>query len=352
MGSSDREGDPKRPVALVLRALGLGDLLTATPALRGIRRALPDHRIVLAMPAPLAALLPAINVDVDVLPTEGLAPLPWAGPPPDLAVDLHGKGPESHRLLLDVVPPERLVAFGCVEVGVAGPVWRGDEHEVARWGRLVGESFRVPAEPADLDLVPPAPPVDGSAGAVVIHPGAASGARRWPAERFGTVARWATDEGLPVVITGGPEEVGLARQVAEAAGLPPYAVRAGGQDLAELAATLAHARLLICGDTGVAHLATGFRTPSVVLFGPISPRLWGPPERPDHVVIWYGDDAAPGDPHAATPDPALLRITPTEVIAACTTLIAHRPTPPAETARMHPFCRRVGAEVTSRRTAG
>ena len=52
---------------------------------------------------------------------------------------------------------------------------------------------------------------------------------------------------------------------------------AGETDLLTLAATIAHARLLLCGDTGLAHLATAFGTPSVVLFGPTPPARWGPP---------------------------------------------------------------------------
>jgi ADP-heptose:LPS heptosyltransferase len=46
---------------------------------------------------------------------------------------------------------------------------------------------------------------------------------------------------------------------------------------------------VICGDTGVAHLATAYGTPSVVLFGPMPPALWGPPpERRQHLVLWRG----------------------------------------------------------------
>jgi ADP-heptose:LPS heptosyltransferase len=77
---------------------------------------------------------------------------------------------------------------------------------------------------------------------------------------------------------------------------------------------VAAARVVVSGDTGVAHLATAYRRPSVVLFGPVSPALWGPPTRPQHVVLWHGDGT--GDPWGAGLDPALARITVEEVTRA------------------------------------
>ena len=63
--------------------------------------------------------------------------------------------------------------------------------------------------------------------------------------------------------------------------------------------------------SGVAHLATAYRRPSVVLFGPVSPALWGPPRRPQHVVLWHGDGT--GDPWGTELDPALAEVTVDEV---------------------------------------
>jgi len=308
-----------RPRALVLRAIGLGDHLAGVPALRGLRRALPDHELVLAAPRPLGPLV-ALTGAVDThLPTGELQAVPWTGPPPDVAVDLHGNGPGS-RELLEALNPARLVAY---EVP-GGPSWNAEEHERARWCRLVTHAFREPTDPEDVALLPPgvAPPVRA---AVVVHPGASSPGRRWPAERFAAVARALADDGETVVLTGSPDEAPLAEEVRRRAGLAGASVLAGRTDLAELAALVADARLVVCGDTGTAHLASAYRRPSVVLFGPTPPHRWGPPSGP-HTVLWHG--TGPGDPHALELDPALAAITVAEVLAACR-LRTERPAGPA-----------------------
>jgi ADP-heptose:LPS heptosyltransferase len=301
---------------VVLRPLGLGDLLTGVPALRALRAAVPDHHLVLATTAGLEPLARLIDVVDEVLPARELEPLDWDRPPPDLAVDLHGKGPLSHVVVADL-RPARLLTFD--SPGYPGPHWCADEHEVRRWCRLVSEGLGVAADPDDLDLVvPPVPPP--VAGAAVVHPGAAFPGRRWPPERFAAVARHLATSALDVRITGGPAEVSLARAVADAAGLGPEAVLAGRTSSLELAAVVAAARVVVSGDTGVAHLATAYRRPSVVLFGPVSPALWGPPDRPQHVVLWHGDGV--GDPWGTELDPALARITVDEVVTALDGLLA------------------------------
>jgi ADP-heptose:LPS heptosyltransferase len=187
------------------------------------------------------------------------------------------------------------------------PRWDEQEHEVLRWCRLVAEGLGVTADPSRLDL--PVPRVDTppiARGATLIHPGAAFAARRWPAERWAAVARAETARGRTVVITGGPSEVGLARSVARMAGVDPAHVLAGATGLLQLGAVVAASARVACGDTGVAHLATALRRPSVVLFGPTPPRRWGPPpSRPIHRALWAG---ATGDPWGDAPDPGLLRI--------------------------------------------
>ena len=305
-----------KPVAVVLRPLGLGDLLTGVPALRAIRSAAPDHHLVLATTEALRPLAELIDAVDEVLPARELEPLDWTGPPPGLAVDLHGKGPASHEIVAALYPG-RLLCFG--SPGYPGPTWYADEHEVARWCRLVAEGLGVDADPDALDIAVPAvdPPVRDAA---VVHPGAAYPGRRWPAERFAAVARHLAASGADVRITGGPGEVVLARSVADAAGLGPDAVLAGRTTSLELAAVVAAAGVVVSGDTGVAHLATAYRRPSVVLFGPVSPAWWGPPSRRLHVVLWHGDGT--GDPWGTELDPALGRISVDEVTGALDSLLA------------------------------
>lgn len=309
-----------RPRCLALRALGIGDLLTGVPALRGLAAGFPEHRLLLAAPAWLAPLVALIGAVDQHVPVGELEPLPHALAGVDVAVNLHGRGPQSHRLLLQL-EPHRLVAFAHPQLpATAGfPTWRPGEHEVARWCRMLQE-HGIAADPADLRLPPPSTPAPVEAVSV-IHPGAKSGARRWPAERFAAVARAEADAGRQVVVTGSADERPLAEQVAAAAGLGPAAVLAGRTDLAELAAVVAAAGRVVSGDTGVGHLATAFGTPSVLLFGPTPPQAWGPPPevRDRHRVLWHGRT---GDPLGETPFPGLLEITVPEVLQELSVLAA------------------------------
>ncbi|MFH7600386.1 glycosyltransferase family 9 protein [Streptomyces racemochromogenes] len=309
----------------VLRALGLGDLLTAVPALRALRTALPGHELVLAAPERLADAVRALGVVDRLLPAQAPgrgvpATLAWSGPPPELAVDLHGCGPRT-RLLLAGLRPRRLYVFappGTREW--PGPRWRADEHERDRWCRLL-RWYGLHTDPDDLCLAAPAEP-SPVPGAAVLHPGADAAARRWPAERFAAVGRALARDGHRVAVVAGRGEGPLARRVAEYAGLGADAVLGGERDLpfARLSAVIARARCVVAGDSGVAHLASALRTPSVVLFGPVAPRLWGPPAGGPHRALWHpgpGDDPLrPGDAHGPVPDARLLRIPVAEVLAA------------------------------------
>jgi ADP-heptose:LPS heptosyltransferase len=248
----------------------------------------------------------------DVLPARPLEPLEGVHRP-EVAVDLHGRGPASQRILL-ATEPRRLIAFRNDELPATRhlPPWVEREHEVRRWCRLVC-ACGCPADPCDLGLAVPDSTIAAEHdGCALVHPGAASAARRWPADRFAAVARHLLRRDLRVLITGGPSEVALARAVQAAA--PGSCVVAGATTPLDMLALAGRARLVVCGDTGVAHLATATGTPSVLLFGPTPPCLWGPPaDRAAHRVLWRGTR---GDPHASHLDPGLSSIGVADVVRA------------------------------------
>lgn len=302
---------------LVLRALGLGDLLTGLPALRGLRRAYPSAHIVLATPhslAPLAMLSGAVD---EVLPTAGLGELSWHAAPPDLAVNLHGRGPESVADLLATRPGVLISHAAVAYPSVAGPPWRDDVHEIDRWCALLESAgITCDAEQTALDRPTGYPRCDG---VVVIHPGAAAPSRRWPVDRFAEVAAGLSAAGHRVVLTGSAAEKPLADAIAEQSGLPETSVLAGQLDVLGLVALICDGRLLVCGDTGVAHIATATGTPSVLLFGPTPPSRWGPRGGGRHLTLWAGMS---GDPHGQRPDRGLLLISPAQVLDATRRILA------------------------------
>jgi ADP-heptose:LPS heptosyltransferase len=302
---------------LVLRALGLGDFLTGVPALRLLRLALPKATISLAAPAHFGAIARDAGIVDDVVDYDGLIdlpPLPAGVTRPHIAVDLHGNGPAS-RSVLAALAPDRLIAYTTEPSAQGTSVWNPHEHEVQRWCRLIADAFGVPADAAGgvLGSLPlPQLPPHLPAGAIVVHPGASAPSRRWPAERFVAVAKELRRYRLPVLVTGSSSEQAIVQQVSIASGARAMT----GLSLKELFAVVGRAALVVSGDTGIAHVAATFGTASVVLFGPVSPQLWGPPPLPIHRAISLRtNDDPPGDPHAGHPDPALLRIPVSMVLA-------------------------------------
>lgn len=301
--------DPSR--LLVLRALKLGDLLVAVPALRGLRRGFPHHRLVLATPAWLSPIVRLIDAVDELLPTAGLdASLPYLPGEIDIAVNLHGNGMQS-RAMIDALDARLTIAHR-VPGYPDGVPWVDGLHERERWVRLVS-AFGIQAHADDLRIARPAvePLVRGAA---IVHVGAAFGSRYWPVERFAAVAAALVAAGKTVVLTGGAADAERAHRAAALAGITADRVLAGRAGLAEFAALIAHAAVLVSVDTGAAHLASSYGVPSVIVFGPSPPEQWGPPEGP-HIVL-TDPRLRRGDPFADDPDPALLAVTADEVIAA------------------------------------
>lgn len=308
--------DVTHDVIYVLRALGLGDLLTAVPALRAIRLHFPDARIVLAAPRQYRELALFTGAVDELAPTARLGEVNRLDRPPALAVNLHGSGPQSIDHLLRLAPTALLTHRHPLHTTYGGPPWRSDLHEVDRWCILLGWAG-IPCDPDDLYLDRPDGHPDRR-GVIVVHPGAAASARRWPAVRFAAIAAALHADGHDVVVTGSAGELGLALDVARTARLPESAVLAGKLDLLALIALIGDSRLLVCGDTGVGHVATATRTPSVLLFGPTPPSRWGPRDSGRHLALWAGDV---GDPHADRPDAGLLSLTTSQVLGATRSML-------------------------------
>lgn len=160
---------------------------------------------------------------------------------------------------------------------------------------------------------------DGAGEFAIVNPGAGWGAKRWPAERYGRVARALADCGLRTVVNYGPGEEGLAHEVEAASG---GSAKALSCSITELIALTRRARLFIGGDTGPMHLAAALRIPVAGIFGPTDPARNGP----------YGTTSVvlrnPGSPttHArkSKPDEAMLEISVEAVIDAARSMLVDR----------------------------
>ena len=316
-------GDPPPRRVAILRALQLGDLLVAVPALRALRAALPAAEVVLVgLPwarafadrfagyldgfreFPGAPGLPERPPQLDRIPAF------YAGMQAerfDLAIQLHGSGPIVNDLTA------RFGAGHCAGFYLPGDdcpdpdrflPWPDRGLELRRLLALMeflgaparGEHLEFPIRAADrraLAAIPEARDLRPGTYACV-HPGASVPERRWPAARFAAAADALAARGLRVVLTGTAAEAPLTNAVAAAARTPCLDL-AGRTDLGSLAALLEGARLLACNDTGVLHLADALRTPSVAVSTGDNPDRWAPIDGWRHRVLRRDSGVAAGE---------------------------------------------------------
>jgi heptosyltransferase-2 len=273
----------------------LGDTVMAVPALRALRALHPEARLAAAGPWS------------SVLQGQGLAdvlleyPRAWSGRlraadvarglAPDMAVVFPGS--LESALAARYWGARRRVGF---EVG--GRTWLLTDHRPLPDPRqhliavylLLAEMLG--AEPCDRvpRLAPPPPEAPlavaardllATAGAdrnrrpvIGVHLGAAYGPSKvWPAERTIEFCRRMARQGAAVVLLGAPADAGVADAIGAATGAPTLAGRDAPHTLPALLASL---DALVCGDTGVAHLAAALGTPVAALFGPTDWRLSAP----------------------------------------------------------------------------
>ncbi len=352
---------------LAVRLDALGDVLMTTPALRALKKSCPGRRLTL-FTSPAGERAARLVPEVDrVLVYEApwmKATAPRADSRPEFAVieelrrrrfdaavvfTVYSQNPlpaaflcrladiplrlahcreNPYQLLTDWVPdpePDRCV-----------------RHEVRRQLDLVGAvgcrtdderlSLRVPdaarrrmaAALAGLGIQP-----DGRW--VLIHPGASAPSRRYPPEGFAAAARQLTREhGYQVVFTGVEPEQELVERIRTMMEVPSHSL-AGALSLAEFAALVAQAPLLIANNSGPVHVAAAVGTPVVDLYALTNPQHtpWGVPHRvlnQDVPCKYCYKSVCPQQHHDC-----LRRVPPEDVVrAACELLAQCRPHAPRE----------------------
>jgi histidinol-phosphate phosphatase family protein len=151
---------------------------------------------------------------------------------------------------------------------------------------------------------------------VVLHPGASAPARRWSAAGFAGVASVLAHLGVHVVVTGDTDEREITAAVAGGTGID----LGGRLSLPELAGVLAGADVVVCGNTGPAHLASAVGSAVVSLFSPVVPAVRWAPYGVPHLVLGDQDAACAGSRARTCPvagHPCLNRVTPAQVVDAC-----------------------------------
>jgi heptosyltransferase-1 len=150
----------------------------------------------------------------------------------------------------------------------------------------------------------------------ILNPGAGWGAKCWPAESFGTVARALAERGFASIVNHGPGEEALAEAVHEASGRIAVPLKCS---VGELIALTRRARIFIGGDTGPMHLAAALHVPVVALFGPTRPERNGPYRT--RTVVLRSPESIDNSSHTNVPDTGLLSILPGSVIDAVDQLL-------------------------------
>nr|WP_307728711.1 glycosyltransferase family 9 protein [Massilia solisilvae] len=309
---------------VVFRALQLGDMLCAVPALRALRSALTDAHITLVglpwagqfaerfsryidefIPFPGHPLLPeqpARQHDLTSFYAE------MGARDNSLAIQMHGSGDITNEIVAGF-GAHAMAGYTrgdpvCTDTTALLPYPEtGTEPE-----RVLALVEKIGAHPAGKHLEFPLSPKDerelhdsGVAEGlepgsyICVHPGARYRDKCWPPERFAEVADQLADEfGVDVVLTGSAAEAALAGQVA--AHMRNHAVNAAAPiSIGAMAHLMRGARLLVCNDTGVSHLAAGLKLKSVVIFSKADIARWAPLDRHNHRCIWD-----PGAERAAT----------------------------------------------------
>jgi heptosyltransferase II len=126
----------------------------------------------------------------------------------------------------------------------------------------------------------------------VLCPGSInSRAKRWPAERYAELADRLAESGSNVALIGSPAELDVSNEVCKHARSRPI-VLTGKTTVAQVAAIISIADVLITNDTGPSHIGAAIKTPTIVIFGPTNP-LTTYPMSASAEIIRRAPDCAP-----------------------------------------------------------
>ena len=270
---------PDRPArVLIAHHLLLGDTLMLTPLIKKLREHYPEAELVMTVPRAVASLYSGSPYGLRALPWDPRRANPtlFAEQPFDVAFV---PGDNRHAWLAAAMRARWIVAFGGdkrvtrnwpVDSFIAYP------QQPAAWGDMVADLLEGPApgafHPSEWPLPAAAAFELPREPYAVLHVGASSPLKQWPASRWSGLAAWLQSRGLDVVWSAGPGE-----EAAVAACDPSQRFRsyAGTLDLAQAFHLLRNAKLLVAPDTGIAHLGRIVGVPTVALFGPGSAIICG-----------------------------------------------------------------------------
>jgi len=155
----------------------------------------------------------------------------------------------------------------------------------------------------------------------ILNPGAGWGAKRWPAERYGRVARTLAAGGIHAILNYGPGEEELASAAEAASGGTARAMSCTviRSSITELIALTRRARLFVGGDTGPLHLASALQVPVVGIYGPTDPARNGP--YGTRSVVLRSSESVTLHTRRAEADEGMLAIGSEEVVAAANKLL-------------------------------
>ena len=285
---------PPRARILVIALRRLGDVLFATALTASLRRAFADAVIEVLVFEGTQGIL-AGNPDIDRIITVPQRGTGWRS----LALALRLAG--RYHLAVSTQSGDRPTLFALLAGRRhAGPVDPGRKGALRR--RMLWRSIELkPGTHRLEDMMRLADVLGVARAGQLVCPGgvAASGAdgttsgaengayavihaapmfryKQWHAEGWRTVASWLAGRGLRVVATGGPDPRERAVLDDVFAPLPAVVRRDGQLSWPQLANLIARARVFVGPDTSVTHLAAATGCPTVALFGPTDPRVWGP----------------------------------------------------------------------------